>query len=128
MNMSVFDHGSQKANRRTKLAVDISEVNDHLESLSNVITFQDGEIAALSNAIIDYEAAIESLSNNYYPWKSTTNSKILTLYELDLMCYAVLINLHDEIDALSNTLVNDYAQRFEKLSFSISEISKSLGM
>ncbi len=63
----------------TKLSVDLTEVNDHFKAMSNVITFQDDEISQLSNAISDNETAIESLSNDYYPWKASTNRKIITL-------------------------------------------------
>ena len=86
MNMSVIARGSsQKVNRRTKLVVDLTEVNDQLEALSNVITVQDGEITSLSNAILDNETSIESLSNDCYPWNASSDSKITMIQELDLV-------------------------------------------
>jgi hypothetical protein len=47
----VIAHGNQKVNRRTRLAVDLTEVDDQLADLSNVITVQDGEITSLSNTL-----------------------------------------------------------------------------
>ena len=39
MNRSVIAQGNQKVNRRSKLAVGLSEVNDQLVALSNIVTF-----------------------------------------------------------------------------------------
>ncbi len=107
MNRSVIAQGSQKVNRRSKLAVDLTEVDAQLGALSNIVTFQDVEITSLSNAIVDNETAIESLSNNYYPWKSSTDSKITTLQEFDLVFYDDLRNIDNKIDVVAdNTLQN----------------------
>ncbi len=97
----------RKINGRSRV-VDFKDVNDQLESLSNLTAVQDGEIA--------------SLSNEYYPWKAATNSKVATLQEFDVVFYNDLRNLDNKIDvvainttqnasniaSLSNTVAYDY--------------------
>jgi hypothetical protein len=85
MNRSVIAQGNQKVNRRSNLAVDLTEVDAQLVALSNIVTFQDVEISSLSN-----DKA--SLSNDYYPWTTTTNIKITTLQEFDVVFYIDLRN------------------------------------
>ena len=115
-----MSQGSLKVNRRSKLALDLTKVDAQLVALSVIITFQDVKITSLSNAISDNETTIESWSNAYYPWKASTNGKITTLQEFDLVFYDDLRNLDNKIDviadnalqntsniiSLSNTLVN----------------------
>ncbi len=86
--------GSQKINRRSKLAVDLTEVNAQLVALSNIVTFQDAEITSLSNDIA-------SLSNDYYPFKTCTNAKITSLQEFGVVFYGDLRNLDNKIEALA---------------------------
>ena len=82
---SATAHGSHKFNRRTKLAVDLVEVNDQLGALSNILSIRDIEITALSNLVVDNTSKISSLSYECYPFKTSTNSKITSLYEFDFV-------------------------------------------
>jgi len=114
--------GSQKVNRRTKLAMDLTEVNDQIGALSNIVSFQDIAISELSNLVVDKISEIASLSNEFYIFKTSTNAKITSLQEFDLIFYNDLRNIDNNIDvvasnisqnasnitSLSNTLVNDY--------------------
>ena len=49
MYRSAIAQGSQKINRRTKLAVELTEVNNQIGALSNIVSIQDIKITALSN-------------------------------------------------------------------------------
>ncbi len=70
--------GSQKVNRRPKLAVYLTEVNGQIEALSNIVSIQDIEQSTLSHLVDDNRSEIASLSNEYYPFKLSTNSNIET--------------------------------------------------
>jgi hypothetical protein len=63
MNPTAIAQGSEKVNRRTKLAVDLTEENDQLGALSNIVSIQDIKITtALSNLAFDNTSEIASLS------------------------------------------------------------------
>jgi hypothetical protein len=107
MNWSAISKGSQKVNRRTKLALDLTEVNEQIGALSNIVSFQDIEISALWNLVVDNISEIASLSNEYYPFKTSTNAKIRTLQEFDVVFYGDLRNLDNKIDIVDeNTSQN----------------------
>ena len=110
MNRSAISHGSQKVNLRTKLAVDLTEVNDQIRALSNIVSIQDIEIVtALSNLVVDNISEIASLSNECYPFKTSTNSKIKSLQEFDLVFYDDLRNLHNEIDVVASSTSQNFS-------------------
>ncbi len=97
--------GIWNVNRRSKLAVVLTEVNDQLVALSNNITFQVVKIMSLLNVIKKNEIDVASLSNSYCPWKTLTHGKITTLQEFYMLFYDDLRNLHCEIDVMAaNTL------------------------
>jgi hypothetical protein len=107
MNRSAIAQGSQKVNRRTKLAVDLTEVNDQIRALSNIVSFQDIEISELSNLVNMNVSEIASLSNEYYPFKTSANAKIISLQKFDLVFYDDLRNIDNKIDVVAdNTLQN----------------------
>ena len=99
-------------------------MNDYIGALFKIVLIEDIEITALSNLVFDNTSEIASLSNEYYPFKTSTNSKITSLHEFDLVFYDDLMNLHEEIDvvvsntshnssnsiSISNTITNDYTQ------------------
>ncbi len=100
MNRSAIAQGSLKANRRRKLAGDLTEVNYQLGALSNILTIQDIEISTLSNLVDDNISKVASLSYEYYPFKTSANSKITTLQAIDLVFYDDLRNLDNKIDVV----------------------------
>jgi hypothetical protein len=125
MNGSVIAQGSQKVNRRTKLAVDLTEVNDQIGALSNIVSFQYIEILELSNLVVDNISEIASLSNEYYSFKTSTNAKITSLQEFDLVVYENTLQNASNITSLSNLVSDNYIQQNEKISFFVSNIDIS---
>jgi hypothetical protein len=61
MNRSVIAQGSQKVNRRSKLAVNLTEVDAQLVALSNIVTFQDVEIV---NRLLSLEGINKQQDND----------------------------------------------------------------
>ena len=82
-------------------------MNDQIGALSNIVSFQDIEISELSNLVVDNISEIASLSNEYYPFKTSTNAKITSLQEFDLVFYNDLRNIDNKVDdAASNISQN----------------------
>ncbi len=80
--------------------MDLTEVNEQIVALSNIVSIQDIEISALSNLVDDNISEIASLSNEYYPFKTSTNAKITTLQEFDVVFYGDLRNLDNKIEGV----------------------------
>ncbi len=99
--------------------VDLSEPLGLIESLSSRL---DDEVDGLSNATDALSNDIGELEVGFgalETWRAATDPKIQTLQEFDLVFYADLRNLHDEIDTVAETasnaraaLSNDISERF----------------
>jgi hypothetical protein len=91
--------------------VKIACIQSKIETISNDILINEEDIATLSNnlainyanlsnLIVDNRSEIKSLSNAYYPFKTSTNSKITTPQEFNMVFYGDLRNLDNKIDVV----------------------------
>ena len=103
MNRSAIALGSQKVNRRTKLEVDLTEVEKQIFSLSN-------DLAALSNEVLENEEDISALSNqvdiNTLDIASLSNEVLVNQQDIATLSNEVLENEQD-IAALSNEVLEN---------------------
>ena len=140
----------QKVNRRTKLNVDLDDVEAQIVSLSN-------QLVSLSNEVLENEVDIETLSNFVYPEIQRIDTEIASLSNdfsslsnevreneediasLSNYAYTQVASINSEYESLSNDLYTDYLtiselndqltanyiQKFEKLNFVTSNLSAS---
>ena len=103
MNRSAIALGSQKVNRRTKLEVDLTDVEKQIFSLSN-------DLAALSNEVLENEEDISALSNqvdiNTQDIASLSNEILVNQQDIASLSNEVLENEQD-IAALSNEVLEN---------------------
>ena len=103
MNRSAIALGSQKVNRRTKLEVDLTDVEQQIFSLSN-------DLAALSNEVLENEEDIASLSNqvdeNTADISALSNLVEINTADISALSNLVEINIAD-IASLSNEVLEN---------------------